>query len=531
MGGDDDAKRSGLLSLNDLTYLLEPDLSVATNVTQKSHFFQATEFTQNQRAVCIINSGADYIDTRSSYLKFGVRLEGTTVSGARLYFGKHGSAVNLIKNITVTSRSGDEISRITDVNRLHAMMVAYRYDTAWWDTVGQAMGVGSFISTENVFDSSDTKSRINYFTIPLYCLTDFFGYGRLMPSMIMSGLRIEIEFEDLAVAGIVTCHTTSATNIDPRFGKTKETNQALTQTEADSGQDGDVTKLTGFKILDPVIVLKSVQLTDATQRSLNELSATNGLELVFTDFERTETNYPAATSRAHIEIRKACSRALSAVARVRLPPSELILGDGSSTLSLSYKDKHVDSFASEPKSDIVEYQWQLGSLYFPQQPIKGNVQEVINEGYLQTLDALGKLRHNSEQPHGKLRKAVSRNDSRSHSTTTEWIQEYKADHLYENYKIGADGKPKYGNGDVDAHYLYEPIQPGRDPGTFDSYGQTWIQSLERSSMFELAGVPINNSRVLALRMNFSESKKRTIDVYLKYVKLARLFLNNVEIEQ
>jgi len=531
----DDAKRQGLLSLNDLTYLLEPDLSVATNVTHKNHFFQGTEYTQNQRAVCIINSGADYIDTRTSYLKFKAEL---TVSspipagggGARVYFGQQGSAVNLIKNITVTSRSGDEICRITDVNRLQNMISAYRYDTEWADTVGQAMGYNSFLSTRNtsavgdVYSSSVTTGYQHTFCIPLYCLTDFFGYGRLMPSMIMSGLRIEIEFEDLSLVGVATGHQVSSGN-DARFGAARVTDQAVAQAVGTGGgtYDEDVTKLNGYKIIDPVLTLKSVQLTDATQRALNELSATNGLELVYTDFERTETVYPAPTNKAHVEIRKACSRALSAIARVRVDKSHLIAGDGSSTLSLSYKDSQVDSFASEPSSSIIDYQWQLGSLYFPQQPIKGNVEEVAMDGYLHTVDAFGKLGDTQKHLHCKLAQSGSLG---SHSVTKdliEWVSGLPSSHCYKN-----QAGNRVGGG---LNFIYDPVPQNYIPGTFRSYGQTWAVSLERSSMFELAGVPINNSRVLALRMQFDSSKKRTIDVYLKYVKLARLFLNNVEIEQ
>jgi hypothetical protein len=71
-------------------------------------------------------------------------------------------------------------------------------------------------------------------------------------------------------------------------------------------------------------------------------------------------------------------------------------------------------------------------------------------------------------------------------------------------------------------------------------------TLERSTMFNLAGVPVNNSRVLALRGTVSGESGdfrpdgggpiaggvvRQLDIYLKYVKLARVFLNNVEVEQ
>lgn len=521
----DDAKRQGLLSLNDLTYLLEPDLSVATNVTHKNHFFQGTEYTQNQRAVCIINSGADYIDTRSSYLKFKVELTAPAVdAGVRVYFGKQGSAVNFIKNITISSRSGDELCRITDVNRLQNMLSAYRYDSEWVDTVGQNMGYDGWITTaKTVLQPSGHQQT---YAIPLYCLTDFFGYGRLMPSMLMSGLRIEIEFEDIAQVGTVTnVRLTDATINDGRFGTPRSTVTTAAQAIATTGYEGDASKLTGYKILDPVLTLKSVQLTDATQRALNELSATNGLELVYTDFERTETVYPAPTNKAHVEIRKACSRALSAIARVRVDKSHLIEGDGSSTLALSYKDSHVDSFASEPESTITEYQWQLGSLYFPQQPIKGTPDEVSSEGYFHTIDAFGKLSATEKHPHCKYGNGASVGSVQRQQQTTEFIN-WPLINSEQYHRIdGAWGSGNHHN------LLYDPVPPHHFPGTFRSYGQTWAVSLERSSMFELAGVPINNSRVLALRMQFADSKKRTIDVYLKYVKLARLFLNNVEVEQ
>lgn len=516
---NDETKRQGLLALNDLTYLLEPDLSVATNVTQKNHHFQGTTFSQNQRAICIINSGADYIDTRSSYLKFSVKLTTSSAilptQGARGYFGVHGSAMNFIKNVTVTTRSGDEISRVIDANRLFCMSAPYRYDSAWIDGIGQGMGYSSFISME---DSRDDGTHT--FCIPLYCLTDFFGYGRLMPSMIMSGLRIEIEFEGVDTALQITdCVTPggSPSTYNPVFGTVEVTAAGTAQTTVN-----EAAKVNGYTVTDPVLSLKSVQLTDATQRALNELSATNGLELVFTDFERTETVYPAATQKAHIEIRKACSRALCAMARVRTDRSHLWHGDGASTLADSYQERNIDSFASEPETNVNEYQWQLGSLYFPQQPIKGNRHRVAMEGYLHTVDALGKLHATSAQPHAKLRQLGSRSSLSDSISGIEWTPRLAGRN--EHTAEADTTKPTHKS-------LYFPRSLYGQVGTFVSYGQTWHVGLERSSLFELAGVPINNSRVLALRMGFDTAKKRTIDVYLKYVKLARLFLNNVEVEQ
>ena len=81
---------------------------------------------------------------------------------------------------------------------------------------------------------------------------------------------------------------------------------------------------------------------------------------------------------------------------------------------------------------------------------------------------------------------------------------------------------------------------------FNGSQTTLAVTLERSTMFNLAGVPVNNSRVLALRAKLSPVNteyrtnrpdvptidlRRRLDIFLKYVKLARVFLNNVEVEQ
>ena len=56
------SKRQGLITVNDLVYVLEPDLSVATNKTHKVQYFQNSEYQSGSNGICILNSGADYID-------------------------------------------------------------------------------------------------------------------------------------------------------------------------------------------------------------------------------------------------------------------------------------------------------------------------------------------------------------------------------------------------------------------------------------------------------------------------------------
>ena len=453
--GEHGGQKTGFLTVNDLTYVLEPDLSVAVNRTFKKHFFQSQVYNHNQRAICILNSGADYIDTRRSYLSFELTVANTGV------FGKYGSACNVIDSVTISTRSGDQLCQIREFALLQNMMQPVTYDGDWYAGVGQLMGVGEKL-TANV-------SR--RFLIPLYILSPFFAYGRLMPAMLMSGLRIEIEWTE--PADVLQVAATASTN-------------------------------TACTITLPYFNLCSVQLSDSIQRALNEQSATNGLEIVYCDYDDTSTTMDKGANRIHCEVRKACSRALKAFARLQyVKPSN-----------------KNDSFRAEAGFPFTQYQWQLGSLYFPQQPVKTTDATrpdlMAPEAFAHVLDAVNKF-------HGEARSPML------------------------GFNLQRDAE-FYDSKEQEAAPQHSVADPGRTLQT--DYGRTGTYlidqhilgvGLERTSLFNLAGVPINNSRVLSLNAEMAantlevvadgDTAKRHLTIFLKYVKMARVFMNNVEVEQ
>ena len=485
-GGDGGGKRQGMLAVNDLNYVLSPDLSVSVNNTYKNHFFQSTEYTHRQRGICILNTGADYADTRTSSLEFTVRVASTNTAVAA-YLGKHGSALNVIKTITISSRSGDEIARITDLNHLSAMCNGFKFSEDWHNTVGQAAGFGGMCFQAG-HGAADAQ-----FSIPLYLLTEFFGYGRLMPAMVLAGMRIELEWEDPAVAF-----------------------QAF-----EIGGDGAASEsINGYTIVNPYISVRAIQLTDGSQRALNEMSAVNGLEIVYCDWERTEVS--ADTNRFHTEVRKAASRALKAFASVR-------------TNHAASDEGKADSFSTEAW-DAVRWQWQLGSLYFPQQPISNDEPRLIlPETYKHTLVAC-----NTYKPDVSSRSAVNFRDNANYLQQN--IAEISTDpavvaDVIDNLRFDTP---------LGKSYTDNLTTPWSEPantrlgtaasnagrlGTFCNGRSTVAVTLERSDLFNLTGVPINNARVLALQIEFLTTVSRKMTIFLKYVRLARVFLNNVEVEQ
>jgi hypothetical protein len=477
----DMSKRQGLITVNDLNYVLEPDLSVATNKTSKKHFFQSQSYTPGQQAICILNSGADYIDTRRSFLQF--ELNTTQVAGVEYGFGTHGSACNLIKDITISTRSGDELCRIQDFNLLQNMLLPLTYDTEWFKCQGQMMAYGQRLNT---------SQRL---AIPMYLLSPLFGYGRLMPAMLMSGLRIEITWAEKKFPFIASTATTADTQVN------------------------DI----AYTINDAYFSLQSIQLSDSIQRALNELSATNGLEVVYCDWERTTLNQGNDFGGTiNVEIRKSCSRALKAFARIR--PT-----GGTVATNTPRPDNKRDSFRAEAGFPFLEYQWQLGSLYFPQQPVQGSTTDKCGvEAYAHTIEACDKFNGEARQPY----------------------LTFNGDYLTDGLTAKIQGNTATQVGEARPGY-YQALA-FKEPGSYLHDAHVLAVNLERSTMFNLAGVPVNNSRVLSLRAKLPTTgnsgeiqeassataaealvgfPKRQLDVYLKYVKLARVFLNNVEVEQ
>jgi hypothetical protein len=460
---DADSSRRGLVSLNRLDYTLQPDLSVAVNRSHKKHFFQATNYSPGQRAICILNSGAEYVDPQNSYLQFYVEI----TSAKQVHMGV-GSAVNLIRRIVVTSRSGDEIERLERINLLSPLIERYEKSTPWLNTIGgvsgftnsEFPGIAASLTSENNrygfggdADANDWKSPSdaymnikggtnipralvngtgNYFQLPLSAISGLFrSTDRLLPSMLCSGLRFEIEWESGNIAFM--------------------------------NSDGSTTAIT-YKVHYPEILLDQYTLTDSIQRVLNEEAAMRGLEVVFTTFFNT-TQTVGAANELNMEVRKAVSRALCLIAK--------------STTNEGTDDMKKDSMASLPW-DCKEWQVRIGSLYFPQQPVKTMVGAAnaadgcVYESYYQTLHGFGKLKTPSAPP------SVS---------------------LY-------DFKKTLGCVCVD---------------------------LERSNVQKLTGIPINNSRVAELHQTFTtitgDHGARVVQAWLGYVRLLRVFLQNVEIEE
>jgi hypothetical protein len=202
---DVDAARSGLISLNNLSYLLSPDLSVAVSRKHVTSFSQQNQYSPGQKISIILNSGAQYIDPGNSFLKFTV----TNPTAASGTFGI-GSACNLFRRVVISSRSGDEVERVDRLNKLAVVLDRYTKSKEWMQTVGSAMGyTNDFEATaatnddfNGIMPTGDANGGdVRTYCIPLACLSSLFrSYDKLLPSHLCSGMRFELELESARVA-------------------------------------------------------------------------------------------------------------------------------------------------------------------------------------------------------------------------------------------------------------------------------------------------------------------------------------------
>ena len=407
-----DSVRSGLVSLNKLDYTLSPDLSVCVSRAYKRHFAQQPNYTPSQRSIIILNSGSDYIDPKNTSLVFSVTNKGTH----DVTFG-NGSCANLIRRIVLTSRSGDELERVERVNLLAPVLDRYEHSEDWVSTIGGCQGYRDKATVKaNAADIAVNDT--NRYVLPLGSICGLFrSFDRLLPSMLCSGLRLELEWETAAVAF----------------------------------QSLDAGAVPSYEITRLEVSADSYTLTDSVQRSLNETASLSGLEIVFASYFNTQSS-TNTNSALQINIRKAVSRALGVIMKV----TDNIVSVGN------------DSTASTPWL-FTQLQARVGALYFPQQPLQGdNVADVSREMYFHSMRGFNKIGTPSAPPQ------VSYNDFLTRS------------------------------------------------GVF-------CQDLERSSVQQLTGIPINNSRSLEISAKFVDVPAATgklVDTWLTYTRLARVFLNS-----
>ena len=198
------------LLTNNLIYKQPEALSLAVNRTYTSQFFQRNDYSGSKSTTAIVdwNTGTSYINVENSYLTFKIE-----PIGGNANFGC-GSAMNIINEIRILSRSGTELDRVELANLWSQKDSTYQKPDSYLSRMGGAQGFGSTRVGEN--DTPNLFVGIpRRFCLPLSVIAPFFRpmKKQLLPPQLASGLRIEIVFEDYRTALFQKTGTVTGYNI------------------------------------------------------------------------------------------------------------------------------------------------------------------------------------------------------------------------------------------------------------------------------------------------------------------------------
>ena len=335
---EDSSQVSSELMVNSLVYRCPDALSLAVSRTYTREYFMKNNYGPLDTARIDVSSGSSYADPENSYLTFRVKLTTSDlVNGDTANFGTN-SAMALISDVLIRSKSGTELSRVQNANQWSRITTLYTESEKFLSTKGLTEGWAPTISptTTDVVVSSDIWWR---FTIPLKRLSPFFSpVGKtLIPSSILSGLSMELTWADHRTA-LKDCDTSEAPST-----------------------------ITGYEIKDINLVFDSITLTDDTQKTLNLEASKQGLDYTSDSVYVSINDQASLSTTLSAQVRKAVSQA-----------------KGAFTVVVSSADKYnlkKDSFASMPWDTLVG-QYRLGSLYIPQQPLSDPTRDGV-ETYTQ----------------------------------------------------------------------------------------------------------------------------------------------------
>ena len=307
--------------INNLIYRQPVDLSLAKSRTHVKQFFQRSDYKNaaGQTAICDWNTGSSYINVANSFLVFDIKLRSLDAANRLYTYGVDGSAMNAINRIMIRTKSGSEIDRVDYVPLWSRTDTQYNCTKDYRDSVMSMAGYGrTYASSVPSLDVPPHKVAI-----PLERLAPIFNplKKQLMPPQLASGLHIELVFEQLAAVFKIS--------------------QEL---------DGPYYDITNIHFL-----LDQVDLSDEAQKAIAVESAETGLEWVTPRVYSLQTSLASGVSTANVQIRKAVTQATRAWSVVQNPAV--------------YQNQTYDSVESLEQPTSVKWQYNLGSLYFPNQEV------------------------------------------------------------------------------------------------------------------------------------------------------------------
>ena len=329
-----------LLQVNQLSYKLPPQISIASKCTHVINYSQQASYNGGETIIFDSQTGSQFVDPAASYLRLFVK-----PSASSHGFGS-GSVNNIFSRVVVRTQTGAELSRCEDYNLLNKFMERYSNSTAWFDSLGKAQGFDKAATSSTVYTTA-IPSTGRLFIIPVQALMACMNPigAKLVPPNIMSGLRIELQLASVVdVFSQVAQDASSPVNLD------------------------------SYTVTRPEIHWKVFELADAFQRKIQEMAA-QGLNYLYK--ETFHTIVSTSTADINFDIKKAASKALTC----RIITRDASIGAGRDTFAAKVFNYET------LQANIGENYWPNQKLQIDTTPTLNNV----NEAYYYTAYAADKL--------------------------------------------------------------------------------------------------------------------------------------------
>ena len=351
------------------------------------------------------------------------------------------------------------------------------------------------------------------FIVPLCDVLGMFGpyMNALVPSQALAGGRLELRFKDMSEALIATGPSFSA----PAATDGSFSNSAVSTSNASFF-------LNSLQIYNIYFLLDSFQLNEGTLSRLNEAAAGNeGLSLMFDTWDWTQTPFNSNSGEAQVS--QARSRIIRSFCVIRdaaqrtNPFANSLASEAAVNRPIgAIKNYNLINGTNGYTLLVNSYQAQMGSLYFPQQPLQ-TLEEYVMNAYYTWCKAY-----------------VDPTDTNSLS-----LSDF----------MGANGNNMFNAGVIVApvsESAYGAVPPPPVPFQaipWDAYrtvayspapwainwgSATYGFLAERSQLLQLSGLPISNARLLRHRfvLNYGPASltSRLVDCFTEYTRVMKVFL-------
>ena len=170
-------------------YKFPPTRSIVSGRGQVVHFAQKDEYNpQTETTIIEMSESKQYIYGRNTTLQFDITNNSTS---SVLYTGLLSSFLNAIRTITIRSKTGTELERIERANVLARYRLLTEASTSWLESSGKRL-VG--------LDQAIAPTKSAHVVLPMFLVSGMFAATPLLPPELISGARIEIEWETAHVA-------------------------------------------------------------------------------------------------------------------------------------------------------------------------------------------------------------------------------------------------------------------------------------------------------------------------------------------